>query len=987
VAAKHDPNFIGTIFETADRYPDRIAFRMPTDALSYMQFKQFVLSYALRMQELGVHRDSRICIAVPDPVSRITLALACGLLGCSWVQSTNAAIESEIAGITHLVQTIGHTPAARGKVLRVDQSWLPQRSLQLAGLEGFASPDAIWFVAQSSGTTGETKFMTISADAQFRRLEQPPFEYLDGAVPVTSSLMPHLMVYALEYILVPLMLGGTVVVSRNLKFLATAGVTTIVGSPAQYMDLCAKSSPLEKKIKCAVIGGAHSNENLFDQLLDRFELVQHQFGCSELGRISYNRFGRGSVARSSVGRAIPSARIQIVDAADREVPATKAGIVRIRSSAPMSGYIGEDLATTFRDGWFYSGDTGFLSEDGELNLAGRVNDVVNLGGVKLNAEAIDNVILAIDGVKDGTCFVQTGFSAIAELGVLIVPVPDVETKTVVEKVQASLLAKFGKPGLPDRIYVADAVPRNESGKISRQSLARLFATASPFASRMAGADDTRPTSSGLKGLKQDFNIANILIAAADRYSDRIAFKLTDGTLSHGQFRDMILSHASRMRARGVNRDSCVWIDVANPASQICIALACALLGCRWVRGSKEALANKAVGVTHLVHPGSKAPASSATSLVIDRSWLPVGPSGEQAKFEGFATPSSPWMIIQSSGTTGAPKFMAIPAGAMPTRVEARPYDYLGNGVPMMASMINHLFTFGLEYSLKALSLGGTVVVSRDFPFLMSAGVNTVVGSPIQVLVLCERSGPIHGTMKCAVLGGARCTEELLDRIFEKFELVQNQLGCSELGIMSLNRVSRDDANRLSVGHVVPSCTIEIVDELDGPVPSNTEGILRARTSTFVPAYLGGEAPEMVRDGWFYTGDTAILSDKGDLAVTGRINDVVNFGGAKLNAAMIDDVILATEGVKDGVCFAQSDFSPVNELGVLLVTEVEDGAETEATVSRVQANLLTKFGHKGLAQRIYVADSIPRNASGKISRHEIAQLLAKASPFAVRMVAS
>jgi long-chain acyl-CoA synthetase len=485
-------------------------------------------------------------------------------------------------------------------------------------------------------------------------------------------------------------------------------------------------------------------------------------------------------------------------------------------------------------------------------------------------------------------------------------------------------------------------------------------------------------------LNQDFNIGEIIVAAAEKYSERVAFRLTDGTVSYGQFRQMIFSHASRMRALGVNRESCVAIDIAHPASQLCIALACSLLGSCWVRGSKEALSNEAVGVTHLVHTGSTVPASSAISLVIDRHWLPAAPNSQRPEFEGFATPSSACMIIESSGTTGSPKFMAIPANAMASRIDSRSYSYLGEAAPVMASMIDYLLVLGLNSALKALLLGGTIVVSRDLPFLAMAGVNTVVGSPVQVLGLCHHSPPLDRKIKCAVLSGARCTDELLNRIFEKFELVQNQFACSELGVMAFRRFSAGDTNRLSVGKVVPACTIEIVDADDRWVPANTEGIVRAQSATPVSAYLGDDATDTIRGGWFYPGDTGILTDTGELTITGRVNDVANFGGVKLNFAVIDDTILATEGVKDGVCFAQSDFSPVTELAVLLVPKVDD--EAEDVVSRVQANLFAKFGNKGLAQRIYVADVIPHNASGKISRPDIARLLAKASPFAVRTVA-
>lgn len=478
---KQEFNLAEIVLETADCYPQRTAFRLPDGELSYAQFKQMLYSHAQRMREFGVDRDARVCIAIASPASQVCIALACSLLGCSFVAGTKSAVGNKTIGVTHTVRS-GSGASGAGTILNIDRSWLPQKNVEAMTFQGFASPESVCFIAQSSGTTGETKFLSVTAHAQWRRHMQAPFEYLRDEPPVTCSRMPHLSVLGLEYVLEPLLLGGTVVISDDLNFMARAGVNTVVGSPSQYRGLCEQPLP-PTKIRCAVIGGGHCGDQLFDSLLERFDLVQHQFGCAELARISFNRFGAGATNRNSVGKPIPTAKIQIVDVTDSPVPPLTIGAVRTRSDTTAARLVDKNAPEIFRDGWFYSGDLGFLSEQGELTIVGRANDIVNFGGVKLNMSVIDDVILSIEGVKDGVCFAQSEFSVINELGVLLVPEVDEDAEATVSRVQSGLLEKFGARALAQRIYVANIIPRGENGKVSRQSLASSLAKATPFAIR------------------------------------------------------------------------------------------------------------------------------------------------------------------------------------------------------------------------------------------------------------------------------------------------------------------------------------------------------------------------------------------------------------------------------------------------------------------------------------------------------------------------
>ena len=75
----------------------------------------------------------------------------------------------------------------------------------------------------------------------------------------------------------------------------------------------------------------------------------------------------------AVGYVLPDAQVQIVDQSDNELTPGTEGIVRVRTDQQASGYYGDPVASAaaFRDGWFYSGDYGYVDDDGLLVITAR----------------------------------------------------------------------------------------------------------------------------------------------------------------------------------------------------------------------------------------------------------------------------------------------------------------------------------------------------------------------------------------------------------------------------------------------------------------------------------------------------------------------------------------------------------------------------------------------------------------------------------------
>lgn len=150
------------------------------------------------------------------------------------------------------------------------------------------------------------------------------------------------------------------------------------------------------------------------------------------------------------------------------------GEVAIRGANVFAGYEGDNEinAISFRDGWFLTGDLGYIDADGDLFLTGRIKQLINRGGEKISPTDVDNVLAS--------------HPAIAEVATFSVPHPtlgeDVAAAVVLrDPVDPSELRSFARSSLaafkvPQRILIMEKLPRNPVGKIDRLALAQIALT-------------------------------------------------------------------------------------------------------------------------------------------------------------------------------------------------------------------------------------------------------------------------------------------------------------------------------------------------------------------------------------------------------------------------------------------------------------------------------------------------------------------------------
>lgn len=247
--------------------------------------------------------------------------------------------------------------------------------------------------------------------------------------------------------------GAAVLLKPGPAHLAAAGRSL------RFVEL--GSAPMEPAMKQAL-----------REALPQARLCMH-YGLTEASRSAFLEFHADADRLMSVGRAAPNVRIQICDDSGAVLAAGQTGRIRVKAGTVMKEYW-RDPDRTARvldpQGWLDTGDVGRLDEAGYLFLAGRKDDLINVGGKKVYPPQVESSLALHPDVLDCMCV-----GAPDPDGVLgEIPVAYVVARHTVAP-DADVLMKFAAQRLeahavPRRIRFVEQLPRSASGKPMRSVL-------------------------------------------------------------------------------------------------------------------------------------------------------------------------------------------------------------------------------------------------------------------------------------------------------------------------------------------------------------------------------------------------------------------------------------------------------------------------------------------------------------------------------------
>ena len=443
--------------------------------ITHSDFWQVVRSFAFRLRSEGVTAGALVALNSKDMLASLAMLFASSLLGSRFVIASKLLANAKVLQPTHFFRSPEVTGKRRLDFKLIDDSWMPTE--QTRGLpDDFMdclSPDADWLYLHTSGTTGRPKYIALSERIVSDRTAAVAADFPFQQTTLGTTFSPTSRPFFARAI-ATLMNVGAIVDNRDFNFWTKIGVNLVCGSPVQVVNFLSGGS-FSPRVARIEVSGAKLPEETALVLLNNFNLVVDVYGAAETSKTFENyvtRDAEGQIVRK--GRPLDS-EIEIVSAQGHRCKAGEVGSVRIRNPYMVHSYLSAPDATakSFREGWFHPGDIATWGDSGELVIIGREDDVINVGGYKLNAGLIDMLFRAVPGIREVISFQNPKPNAVEKILVFVVFEKDAARANIVDTACALAKAKLGLSLTPGSFRGVEAIPRTEDGDPDRATCRKM----------------------------------------------------------------------------------------------------------------------------------------------------------------------------------------------------------------------------------------------------------------------------------------------------------------------------------------------------------------------------------------------------------------------------------------------------------------------------------------------------------------------------------
>ncbi len=433
-----------------------------------------------------------------------------------------------------------------------------------------------------------------------------------------------------------------------------------------------------------------------------------------------------------------------------------------------------------------------------------------------------------------------------------------------------------------------------------------------------------------RGFWTDATVRKWLSHAAAQTPDKPAIVTSTATLSFREVHRRSERLARALRARGLDRGNVIAIQLPNIPEFMIAYFAASMLGAVLAplhmpyraremepllrhAGARLVICGPAIGdyvpaeaflalceavgsLTDVVSVGPAHPGTLAFQELIE-----TGPFSDVGESSAAGDPA---ILCFTSGTSAAPKAVVHSSYTMlaNNRLCEPLYGLSENDILLSGAPFTH--AFGICIINFALSVGATQLLLPAFrPDLLvetlATGRPTMLFAAPAHIAACLKAGLLAekdlASLRLATISGSVCPPRLARRLQELMPggKVMQMWGMTEL-FMGLNtRLADSEKVRCeSIGGPTPQMQVRIVDERGLPISDGQSGELQIRgPSVFARYHNNAQAnEESFVDGWFRTGDLACRDSDGNFHITGRLKDLINRGGIKINPADVEALI-------------------------------------------------------------------------------------------------
>ena len=457
--------------------PQAIAIVNEKRSITYGQLNILVRQFAIKFRKIGIQPGDLVVTRLSNTLDWIsTLALMSqGVITCS--KSGRAAIDPAL-GAKFLISD-GTLIWNSHNTIILDDAWIADAENSEIGLlpEEDLDLNSTCRVIFINKTLGKPKAVGISLKLLNARVDQYNRTWLkEQSIMPLVELSTSLGFFTFYSLFVR---GEKIITCTQFNFdairLALAhNVEIFIASTLRVVQLLEVLKRTESKVPAlrkVVVSGNLPTLKQLTNVADTLGVeVLSIYGSIECGDISFSLINSKS-RPSDMGWIYPEAKVQIVNVTGEKVENGKEGRIATSSKIMVHEYFRtlEPNRKVFDQGWFYSGDTGYLTEDGRLVITGRDADLINFGKMKISPYAIEELVLDYAGILDCGAFSFLSKTNERRLAVAIVGDSDLNLKLMT----SAITRELGEMA-PQTYFVTDEIPRDALGKIQRDQLEHIL---------------------------------------------------------------------------------------------------------------------------------------------------------------------------------------------------------------------------------------------------------------------------------------------------------------------------------------------------------------------------------------------------------------------------------------------------------------------------------------------------------------------------------
>jgi len=503
----------------AERRPDAVAVRDGHRSLTWAELDHEVQLVAAGLVRLGLVAGFRVAvclrnrvefvisylgilraglIAVPlnptSPTGEVVRVLAdCGARACICEAQTAPAVRGAVGGLADALAGADEELRARAVVPLVvlvdgtaaagEHTYGALLAAEPAPIAAPHDPESLAVLLYTSGTSGRPRAAMLTHRALLTNIEQATATRIEAtrADDVVLCVLPLFHVYGLNAVLGQVLRKGAcmVVVDRfdpeqTLDLVQREAVTNLPVAPPVLQAWLGVPDLAERlaDVRMVVLGAGPMAPDAVASFSSLTGLtVHHGYGLTEAAPAVTSTLMSATVKPGSVGRGLPGIDLVVRDDG-HSVEASDAGEIWIRGRNLFEGYWPDAQEGPGEDGWYATGDIGYVDHDGDLFLVDRLKEIVIVSGFNVYPSEIEDALAEVDGVVEaaviGVADERTGEAVVAY--VVGDPHQGLDDEELARRAREHCARRLARFKQPRDLHVVPELPRSVIGKVAKGRL-------------------------------------------------------------------------------------------------------------------------------------------------------------------------------------------------------------------------------------------------------------------------------------------------------------------------------------------------------------------------------------------------------------------------------------------------------------------------------------------------------------------------------------